>query len=1018
MSQKTKVNKFLAGAVTATMVATAVVPTAALAAQPSDAYSDVKDLNADTLKELDRALEYGLMSGYQNAGLFKPKAFMNRGQVAKSLAKYEAGKQGMSIAQYYNAKGLDGKVTPFADVPKTHIDKELYQASLIVKDAGTFTGVQNKLNPTQNIERGHMATVLVRAFGLKSTGKAADFADLKDARSQEIRDAIQILKDNGIAKEVTSNKFNPNNAVQRIQMASFLVRSYEEVNGSIENPVEEGITNAKALNDTRIEVTFKDAVAKDFIREAEKNGKYFAVYTAGNNVQSKDTVQSEKINFSKDGKTATFDLAKKDGIESGKKYYVALLDGDNKEVAEVVNRFGPVELKESASRPEFEVSATADKIYVDFGTKMKDSALKVENYEVYDEGGKKLGKLEEFLAKDNKKEGKWVELNDKQEVEFKLGTDSDKKLSAGKTYKLKVNDKVKTDDNKTLSETERTITVETPSLSDAQPEAKVARITGKKEITIIFDKDLGKDVANINAAQLDLRTSTGKTVNVKSAKAAVKAGAENALVVTLDVDSKNELDSGMTYKIDMPANIVKNGIFVNAMNKETTALEAEAQENIAIKEMTAEIVSNAKNTGQADLILTFDQVPVLDSTLLKDIQLFDKRDEYKLKSSDIKNAKFYGGDDSGKSIIIEDIGSKFTHPTKKDLVVRGDKSYDIEIKTGSVKTDSFDGNKATNKSKLKASTSGVSVSRPVLDEVVLESAEKIVLKFKEDIKGNVSASDLSIDAYVANRSDIFEVQTATSVSGSGYYSVDVSGKELTLTAKEGVKFPTSYDALAFTIDADAFTNSDGNNGNPKLTKTSIDKKDYVDNAAPEIVSVYAKNSNQVEVTFTEKIETEGKNADIATLFFTDGGEEATEGKTFSASGNKATITFKDNFADNATDLSKVELEYKSGNTFYIRDAESNKVESVTIEGFYKDRNSSLDKEGTGNNGNGENPTDPEEGEVVTASFKEGNMGTVTGEGTIKDGTDFDKVVVRATVGGKERDYSVDVNGNKFTIRSN
>ena len=76
--------------------------------------------------------------------------------------------------------------------------------------------------------------------------------------------------------------------------------------------------------------------------------------------------------------------------------------------------------------------------------------------------------------------------------------------------------------------------------------------------------------------------------------------------------------------------------------------------------------------------------------------------------------------------------------------------------------------------------------------------------------------------------------------------------------------------------------------------------------------------------------------DIATLFFTDKGENATEGVEYSGTGNTATIAFNDNFWKDSTDLSIVTLKYSKGNTFYIQDTASNKMNTATVKGFYKD----------------------------------------------------------------------------------
>ncbi|WP_108307355.1 S-layer homology domain-containing protein [Metalysinibacillus jejuensis] len=970
-NQPKKYQKFVATAATATLVASAIVPVA------SAAETNFKDVQKDSefAPYINDLVQKNIINGYPD-GTFKPAAQLSRSNVVKMLGKTLVS-AGHEIPTDWTTKER------FTDVPLSTPDKDLIKYAAVVKDAGVFNGNTNgTLDPLTSISRQHMATVLVRM--LESTYDV----DLKqqvidnkfESQIKDLDKAGEAHRDNIVALEyakittVTDN-FRPTENVTRAQFAKFLSVALEVAGVNDEDPtnpspgiVKDGITDVKAINDTKVEVTFEKEISADFIREAEKNGKYFAVYTEGNSVQSNTTVQSEKINFSKSGKTAEFTLATKDALESGKKYYVALLDGPNNKVADVKHYYGPAVLKEAANKPEFEVSAVADKIFVDYSTKMKDSALTVDNYKVFDEGGKELGPLKDFLNTKNNKEGKWVDLNDKEEVEFKLGVDSKLKLSAGKTYKLVVSEKVKTDDNKTLSESERTIKVTTPSIDEASPEAKVARIVNENTIEIVFNQDIDGKNVTINPAQLDVRTSTGKTVNVKKVDTTLKSGTTNTLVLKLDTDSDNKLDKGTTYKVDMPANVVKNGIFVNAMNKSTTGLEAKAQENVSIKELSAKIEANAKNNAQADLILTFDQVPVIDSTLVNSIQLFDKRDEYKLKDVSINDIKYYGGDETGKSIIIEGM-NKFHNADKGNLAVRGDKSYDIEIKAGKVTTDSFDTTaKATNKDKLVASTSGVVVAHPIVDEARLQSAEKIEIDFKENIKGNIEASDIQIDAYVANRSDIFDGKLSKNVSGSGFFSVEISGKTLTITAKEGVKFPTSIDAANFTIAKDVFTNETGKVGNPVITAKQIrDAKDMIDNAAPVLVGAEATTIGNAgkgaKLTFSENVKTEGSTAELASLFFSDKGENATEGVKASFSGNIATIEFKEAYWINSTDLTKVTVEYSQGNSFYLQDGSSNKVETQKIIGLVKGGTSTVDPDPT-------EPTDPEqptEGETVKVS---------------------------------------------------
>lgn len=906
----------------------------------------------DLVKNAAVVFDNGVFQG--SKGKLNASNNISRENMALVLDRAITALNGKSLVQLAKEEGLKGNVKDL------NTAKAEARDAILALNAFGISAVDN-FNPKADVNRAQFALFLERTIDAvlsdtteqlvekavvagNALPKPEDVTKDNAADAQEKVDFAQKALDKA-QKALTEDK--ELNSEQKLALQQKLDKVKDQiaaVKKAIEDTkVEAGIKSAKAINDTLIEVKFGKELDRDFIREAELSGKYFVVYAEGETVRG-NVIQSEKINFNKDGKSAEFNLVT--GIESGKKYYVALLDGASHKVADVVYTYGPTELKEATKTPEFEVSAVADKIYVKYSTKMKDAAKDVANYKVYDEGGQYLGDLNEFLVKNS--EGEWVNLNDKKEVEFTLSKESDKKLLAGKTYKLLVNEKVKTDDNKTLAEDKRTIKVKTPTIDAASPAAKVARIVKADTLDLIFDQDIvapdGK--VNLNKSQLNLKTTTGKTVDMDKFKDAVVEG-DNKIRVTFTSDV---FDKGLTYKVDMPANVVQNGIFTNAMNKATTELTAKAQDNVAIAGMKAQMIADPKNDAKADLVLTFDQVPNLKDFDTTNIVLFDGRDKYVLDSA--ATVKVFGGDTTGKSIIVEDTKNfKFVKDGSKtddSLVVQADATYDIEIAKNTLKTDSFDDAvPAVNKEKLKASTKGISVSAPAVDKVRLQSAEKIEIQFEEDIKGDVSASDIRLNAFVANRSDIFDGEsTLKEVSGSGYYDVKLSGDKLTITAKEGVKFPTSLENLKVEIDKDSFTNTSGKVGNAKIvvanTSSTVPSKDIIDNAAPMIVSVYAKNANTVEVTYSEDVTLQGKKSDVASLFFADKGENASIGVEYSGDKtDKATITFKEDFAKASTDLSVVTLKYAKGNSYYLQDAASNKMETTTIKGFYSDRNSDL-----------------------------------------------------------------------------
>ncbi|WP_438315153.1 S-layer homology domain-containing protein [Sporosarcina sp. FA9] len=255
---KLKMNKFLTGAVTATMVAAAVVPMASAA---TPAFSDVK--LADDLAAATLAVENGFFKGNAD-GTFAPYTDITRGQVAKTLARYVVDQDGSASLEAYAVKhDLINKVTPFADVSVTHTDKELILASAIVKHAGVFTGSNNELAPGQAITRAQMASVIVRAFGLKDLegdlSKVTDSDKVDDSHKAN----IHILSENGVTTETA---FRPGESVKRVQMAKFLNRALEVVNPVVTTATK--VVSVSATNLKEIVVAFDgtvDAVDKEQI---------------------------------------------------------------------------------------------------------------------------------------------------------------------------------------------------------------------------------------------------------------------------------------------------------------------------------------------------------------------------------------------------------------------------------------------------------------------------------------------------------------------------------------------------------------------------------------------------------------------------------------------------------------------------------------------------------------------------------------------------------------------------------
>ena len=254
-----KYRKFSVGAASATLVATAIVPTA-LAAEVKTAATDFSDVAATHTHytAIMQAVERGLFDGYTD-GTFKPENSIDRKGVVKSLAKYViAQSEHKTFEEYITANKLVDKVTPFKDVPATHGDKELFNASLIVKDSGIFRGSNNNLMPSNNITRQQMAQVLVKGFDLKDlAGVESKVTDTDKAQDQYV-DYINILSENGVT-EVT--KFNPTTDVKRGQMASFLNRSFDVAHPEVIDPAPE-VVSVSANNLKQFSITFNSKVSK------------------------------------------------------------------------------------------------------------------------------------------------------------------------------------------------------------------------------------------------------------------------------------------------------------------------------------------------------------------------------------------------------------------------------------------------------------------------------------------------------------------------------------------------------------------------------------------------------------------------------------------------------------------------------------------------------------------------------------------------------------------------------------
>lgn len=325
--------KFLAGTVSAAVVASAIAPVA------SASFTDVAgSVHANDIATL---VAKGYIKGYAD-GTFKPDKPLTRGEAAIIFSR---------ILKDAGVKAPE-QGAGFPDVPASKA--ELAEAVAIVKAAGVMGGDEKgNFNPNANITRQEMAKVVVEAFKLtKPANHTTKITDLDKAGSWA-REYIQTLEANGVTK---NTEFAPKQNVTRGQFASFVVRAMDvkkEVSAA-------DITAVKLVDEKTLEVTFNGE-----LKEVKKED--FAIQ--GVEIDS----VSIKAAAAAEAKTTVVVIKTKTKLEEGKTYSVSY-KGQTTDKAKVDV---PVVTPKVES-----VSVIADnKIEVTFNTTVSDKTS-VSNFEV------------------------------------------------------------------------------------------------------------------------------------------------------------------------------------------------------------------------------------------------------------------------------------------------------------------------------------------------------------------------------------------------------------------------------------------------------------------------------------------------------------------------------------------------------------------------------------------------------------------------------------------------------------
>ncbi|MGD6902968.1 S-layer homology domain-containing protein [Bacillus infantis] len=192
--------KILAAAVTTSIVASA----AANSVEAAD-FSDLKK-GSFGYEEISNLVKAGVIDGFGD-GTFRPGTAITRQQAAKLFTR------ALNLKAPSSGKG-------FKDVSP---ESAFYSSVLAVQEAGIFKGTGEYFNPNATLTREEMATALVRAFKLKSSGAQVPFKDLKEISPAHLEN-VKTLYQAGVTKGKAGFLFDPKGNVSRAEFSVFLFR--------------------------------------------------------------------------------------------------------------------------------------------------------------------------------------------------------------------------------------------------------------------------------------------------------------------------------------------------------------------------------------------------------------------------------------------------------------------------------------------------------------------------------------------------------------------------------------------------------------------------------------------------------------------------------------------------------------------------------------------------------------------------------------------------------------------------
>ncbi|WP_243357362.1 S-layer homology domain-containing protein [Bacillus litorisediminis] len=281
--QSKSYKKFVAGTVTAAVVASAVAPAAAA----DKTFPDAENLPKETKDAIYALVGTGVINGAPD-GNFHPYDSITRGQTAEMLVKYLD-----DVDPVQNGGNV------FADLSANHYHTPYAEA---LANAGILGGVPQpdgtvKFNAGGALTREQMAKILVNALGLEDTGEEVVIKDLDEAAADQ-RPYIKILAQYDLTM-LPNGEFNPKEAVKRSQFALFLYRASQ-----LDVAEETQVTEVTPVDGRTIQVSFNNAIDADTLKNAA--GQDVITVAASEGARSAGTITQE---LSEDGKTLTLKAA-------------------------------------------------------------------------------------------------------------------------------------------------------------------------------------------------------------------------------------------------------------------------------------------------------------------------------------------------------------------------------------------------------------------------------------------------------------------------------------------------------------------------------------------------------------------------------------------------------------------------------------------------------------------------------------------------------------------------------------